>query len=61
VFSYIGFEPKEYKIAKNESEIIDVSIKFEASDIFLMGEVSMDGIYSSQTKKTKKNSSIKDQ
>lgn len=56
VFSYIGFEPKEYKVQASESEIQEVVITFEYSDVMLMGEVSIDEIYSSKDHKKGKKS-----
>lgn len=48
VFSYIGYEKKEYVITSAESSTIDITINFDASDIFLMGEVVVDGVYESK-------------
>ncbi|MFD0796657.1 carboxypeptidase-like regulatory domain-containing protein [Maribacter chungangensis] len=48
VFSYIGYEKKEYTITSAESNTLDITINFDASDIFLMGEVTVDGIYESK-------------
>lgn len=50
VFSYIGYGKKEYTIKASESEIVDVTIQFDLSDIELMGEVVVGGAY-----KTKRN------
>lgn len=50
VFSYIGFEKKEYTVIAGESETIDITIRFDLSDIELMGEVVVGGAY-----KTKRN------
>ena len=55
VFSYIGFEPKEHTIEKSELKTIDLTLNFEASDIILMGEIAIDGLYSSKGKKSKKS------
>lgn len=48
VFSYIGYEKKEYTITSGESSTIDITINFDASDIFLMGELTVDGVYESK-------------
>jgi hypothetical protein len=48
VFSYIGYEKKEYTITAGASSTIDITINFDASDIFLMGEVMVDGVYESK-------------
>lgn len=48
VFSYIGYEKKEYTITAGKSNTIDITINFNASDIFLMGEVVVDGVYESK-------------
>jgi len=39
VFSYIGFEPQEYQVKKDEPENIDITMTFDYSKINLMGEV----------------------
>lgn len=48
VFSYIGFETKEYMVKASENETINVTILFEATDIILMGDVAIEGVYSSK-------------
>lgn len=48
VFSYLGYEKKEYTIKAGESSTIDITINFDASDVFLMGEVVVDGVYESK-------------
>lgn len=48
LFSYIGYETKEYKVSSNESDNININIKFDASDIFLMGAVEVAGVYESK-------------
>ena len=48
VFSYIGYETKEHVIKAGESSTIDLTITFDSSDIFLMGEVVVDGVYKSK-------------
>jgi len=50
VFSYIGYDSKEYTVRNSDSETIKVDISFDASDIELMGEVAVAGVY-----KTKRN------
>jgi len=50
VFSYIGFEAKEYTVVESSSETIDITINFDFSDVELMGAVAVDGTY-----KTKRN------
>ncbi len=50
VFSYIGYGKKEYTVTAGESETIDIVITFNLSDIELMGEVIVGGVY-----KTKRN------
>lgn len=39
VFSYIGFETKEYTIEDGAPEALDITINFDFSDIELLGEV----------------------
>ena len=48
VFSYISYQPKEYVIEASDSNIIDITINFNNSDIFLMGAVEVDGVYASK-------------
>jgi hypothetical protein len=50
VFSYIGYGKKEYTVTAGNSEIIDITITFDLSDIELMGEIVVGGAY-----KTKRN------
>ena len=50
VFSYIGYETKEYLVKKSSSEIINITINFTNVDVELMGEIEIGGIY-----KTKQN------
>ena len=48
VFSYIGFSPQEYRVQENTSETITISITFDFSKIDLLGEVEVDGAYTSK-------------
>lgn len=48
LFSYLGYETKEYKIAKGSEDIIDITITFDYADVELMGEVIVDGVYESK-------------
>ncbi|WP_149274808.1 carboxypeptidase-like regulatory domain-containing protein [Pareuzebyella sediminis] len=48
VFNYLGYDTKSYRIAQSENDTIDITIKFESSDIELMGEVSVEGTYKSK-------------
>lgn len=48
VFSYIGFEAKEYKVTEGTSEKIDITINFDFSDVELMGAVVVGGAYKSK-------------
>lgn len=48
VFSYLGYDTKEYKIKASETNTLDITITFEASDIELMGEVVVDQPYTSK-------------
>lgn len=50
VFSHIGYEAKEYTVVAGNSKVIDITIAFKSSDIFLMGDVVIGGTY-----KTKRN------
>ncbi|MRI02359.1 hypothetical protein GH721_17570 [Kriegella sp. EG-1] len=48
IFSYIGYETKQYKIPNSKLETIDITITFDAYDVELMGEVVLDGPYKSK-------------
>jgi len=48
VFSYLGYDKKEYTVAESESDVIDITIAFDASDIILMGAVEVEGVYPSK-------------
>lgn len=48
VFSYIGYNPQEYKVKENESHTLEVDITFDLSNISLMGAVEVEGIYRSK-------------
>ena len=48
VFSYIGYDTKEYKVKESTSETIDITIVFDATDIELMGDVVVGGAYKSK-------------
>jgi hypothetical protein len=48
VFNYIGYAAKAYKVVKSKSDIIAINITFDASDVFLMGTVVVDGVYESK-------------
>lgn len=48
VFSYLGYDTKEYKIKTSDSNTLDITIIFEASDIELMGEVVLNQAYTSK-------------
>ncbi|KAA2218469.1 carboxypeptidase-like regulatory domain-containing protein [Maribacter flavus] len=48
VFSYIGYDTKEYKVAASQNDTIDITIVFDATDIELMGDVVVGGAYKSK-------------
>lgn len=48
VFSYIGYNPQEFKIEENSSNTIEVDMMFDLSNISLMGAVEVEGVYSSK-------------
>lgn len=50
VFSYIGYDTKEYTVKESTSETISVTINFTNADVELMGEIEIGGVY-----KTKQN------
>ncbi|MBM1106089.1 carboxypeptidase-like regulatory domain-containing protein [Aurantibacter crassamenti] len=45
IFSYIGYETKQYKVTESNSETVDIKITFDSYDVELMGEVVIDGPY----------------
>lgn len=48
VFSYLGYDKKEYVVSNSEVDNLTISITFEASDIELMGEVVLDQPFTSK-------------
>ena len=48
VFSYIGYETKTYKVTVSKSSTIDVNITFNTYDVELMGDIVIEGTYSSK-------------
>ncbi|MEH6777700.1 carboxypeptidase-like regulatory domain-containing protein [Maribacter arcticus] len=48
VFSYIGYETNTYKVAASKSSTIVVNITFDTYDVELIGQVVIDGAYSSK-------------
>ncbi|MDC6404828.1 MULTISPECIES: carboxypeptidase-like regulatory domain-containing protein [Maribacter] len=48
VFSYIGYDTKEYKVVPAQNDTIDITIVFDATDIELMGDVVVGGAYKSK-------------
>ena len=48
VFSYIGYDTKEYEVRSSNAKIIDINIAFKDADIELMGEVVVDGLYTTK-------------
>ncbi|GGG55873.1 hypothetical protein GCM10011414_27140 [Croceivirga lutea] len=51
VFSYLGYEPKEYKIQSQNEKELNITIQFEVSDVILMGAISTDELFSSTKSK----------
>lgn len=50
IFSYIGYDTKEYKIQESTSDTISITINFTNADVELMGEIQVGEVY-----KTKQN------
>ncbi len=48
VLSFIGYETKTYKVASNGIANIDINITFDEYDMVLMGDIVIDGTYSSK-------------
>lgn len=53
VFSYLGYEPREFKVKPKNVKELDITIQFEPSDVILMGAVNTNELFSSR--KTKQN------
>ncbi|WP_405399225.1 carboxypeptidase-like regulatory domain-containing protein [Maribacter sp. Asnod2-G09] len=48
VLSFIGYETKTYKVAANGNSNIDINITFDEYDMVLMGDIVIEGTYSSK-------------
>ena len=48
IFSYIGFETKEYKITSSDPKIINLKETFLQCDLAWLGEVSVEHVYASK-------------
>ncbi|WP_396635514.1 carboxypeptidase-like regulatory domain-containing protein [Maribacter sp. R77961] len=48
LFSYLGYETKEYIVPESSTSVLDITINFDFADVELMGEVVIDGVYSSK-------------
>lgn len=48
IFSFIGYNPKEYVISADDLDNQNINISFDQSNISLMGAVEIDGIYKSK-------------
>ncbi|MDT0540566.1 carboxypeptidase-like regulatory domain-containing protein [Croceitalea sp. P059] len=48
LFSYIGFDTKEYLVESSEEKLIEINIQFDDTDIILMGDVAVEGVYKSK-------------
>ncbi|WP_324023688.1 carboxypeptidase-like regulatory domain-containing protein [Maribacter sp. BPC-D8] len=48
VLSFIGYETKTYKVAANGNSNIDINITFDEYDMVLMGDIVIDGTYTSK-------------
>jgi len=49
IFNFIGYDSQEFIIKENAPDIINVKMEFKECDLFLMGEVSVNKVYSSKT------------
>ncbi|MCB0853158.1 MAG: carboxypeptidase-like regulatory domain-containing protein [Bacteroidetes bacterium] len=49
IFSYVGFETKEYKIPKDAPDLINIKMEFAHCDMAIMGEVAVEQVYTSKT------------
>lgn len=48
IFSFLGYETITYSVKAEDGDASMISIQFEESDVVLMGEIQMDGVYSSK-------------
>ncbi|MEP2281172.1 carboxypeptidase-like regulatory domain-containing protein [Maribacter sp.] len=48
VLSFIGYETKTYKVAASANSNIDINITFDEYDMVLMGDIVIEGTYSSK-------------
>jgi len=48
LFSYIGFDTKEYLVEASKEKVIEINIQFDDTDIILMGDVAVEGVYKSK-------------
>ncbi|MFK7814460.1 MAG: carboxypeptidase-like regulatory domain-containing protein [Maribacter sp.] len=48
IFSYIGYNPQEYKVVADASKNMAINITFDLSNISLMGAVEVEGVYESK-------------
>jgi len=48
IFSYIGFNPQEYRVVADAAKNSAIKIIFDSSDISLMGAVEVEGVYESK-------------
>lgn len=48
LFSYLGYETKEYIVPESTTAVLDITITFDFTDVELMGEVVLGGVYTSK-------------
>ena len=48
LFSYLGYETKEYVVPASTKNVLDITINFAFADVELMGEVVIGGVYTSK-------------
>ncbi|MFH6602278.1 carboxypeptidase-like regulatory domain-containing protein [Maribacter algicola] len=48
VFSFLGYETKEYIVPESDSPVLDITITFDTVDVELMGAVDTGGVYKSK-------------
>jgi len=49
IFNYLGYQTKEYTITGGASQVVDITMRFTPTDISLMGEPAVDGVYTTKT------------
>ncbi|MET1260334.1 carboxypeptidase-like regulatory domain-containing protein [Flagellimonas sp. DF-77] len=55
LFSFLGYDTKSYEVTKETGQKVVITVQFDQADILLMGEVMVEGLYSSTPDPIKKH------